>query len=40
MRNREDWRMIREMREKGCDLREIAKRVGCSERTVGAARWT
>ena len=29
--------MIREMREKGCYLREIAQRVGCSERTVRRA---
>jgi len=37
MLNREDWLMIREMREKGCYLREIAERVGCSERTVRRA---
>ena len=37
MLNREDWLMIREMREKGCYLREIAQRVGCSERTVRRA---
>ena len=29
--------MIREMREKGCYLREIAEEVGCSERTVRRA---
>ncbi|MBW7657391.1 helix-turn-helix domain-containing protein, partial [Hydrogenophilus thermoluteolus] len=37
MLNREDWLMIREMREKGCYLREIAEEVGCSERTVRRA---
>ena len=37
MLNREDWLMIREMREKGCYLEEIAERVGCSERTVRRA---
>ncbi len=37
MLNREDWLMIREMREKGCYLREIAERVGYSERTVRRA---
>ena len=37
MLNREDWLMIREMREKGCYLREIAERAGCSERTVRRA---
>ena len=37
MLNREDWLMIREMREKGCYLREIAERAGCSERTVRQA---
>ena len=37
MLNREDWLMIREMREKGCYLREIAERVSCSERTVRRA---
>ncbi len=37
MLNREDWLMIREMREKGCYLREIAEGVGCSERTVRRA---
>ena len=37
MLNREDWLMIREMREKGCYLREIAERVVCSERTVRRA---
>ncbi len=37
MLNREDWLMIQEMREKGCYLREIADRVGVSERTVRRA---
>jgi transposase len=37
MLNREDWIMIRKMREKGCYLREIAAEVGCSERTVRRA---
>ncbi len=37
MLNREDWIMIRKMRDKGCYLREIAAEVGCSERTVRRA---
>ena len=37
MLKREDWLMIREMRERGCYLRDIAERVGCSERTVRRA---
>ncbi|RMH36312.1 MAG: IS21 family transposase [Gammaproteobacteria bacterium] len=37
MLNREDWIMIRDMRKKGCYLREIALQVGCSERTVRRA---
>ena len=37
MLNREDWIMIHDMREKGCYLRDIAARVGCSERTVRRA---
>jgi len=37
MLNREDWIMIRQMRDKGCYLREIAAQVGCSERTVRRA---
>ncbi len=37
MLNREDWLMIGEMREKGGCLREIAERIGVSERTVGRA---
>jgi len=37
MLNREDWIMIREMREKGCCFRDIAKEVGVSERTVRRA---
>jgi len=37
MLNREDWIMIRKMRDKGCYLHEIAAKVGCSERTVRRA---
>jgi len=37
MLNREDWIMIHNMREKGCYLRDIAAKVGCSERTVRRA---
>ena len=37
MLNREDWIMIRKMRDKGCYLREIAAEAGCSERTVRRA---
>lgn len=37
MLNREDWLMIREMRDKGCYQREIAERLGISERTVRRA---
>ena len=37
MLNREDWITIHDMREKGCYLRDIAARVGCSERTVRRA---
>lgn len=32
MLNREDWIMIRKMRDKVCYLREIAASVGCSSR--------
>ncbi len=37
MLNREDWIMIRDLRKKGCYLREIAQAVGKSERTVRRA---
>jgi len=37
MLNREDWLMIRELREKGCYLEDIARKVGVSERTVRRA---
>ena len=37
MLNREDWLMIREMRAKGFYIRDIAARVGKSERTVRRA---
>ena len=37
MLNREDWYMIREMRSKGCYLKDIAAKVGVSERTVRRA---
>ncbi len=37
MLKREDWIMIRKMRDKGCYLREIAAEAGCSERTVRRA---
>lgn len=37
MINREDWIMIRHMREKGCYLRDIAAAVGVSEKTVSRA---
>ncbi len=37
MLNREDWYMIKEMRSKGCYLKDIAAKVGVSERTVRRA---
>ncbi len=37
MLNREDWLMIREMRAKGCYLKDIAREVGVSERTIRRA---
>ncbi len=37
MLNREDWLMIREMRAKGCYLKDIAQEMGVSERTIRRA---
>jgi len=37
MLNREDWIMIRDMRNKGCYQRDIAAAVGVSERTIRRA---
>ena len=37
MLNREDWYMIKQMRERGCYIRDIAAEVEVSEKTVSRA---
>ena len=34
MINREDWIMIKEMRSKGCHIKDIANQLGCCDKTV------
>ena len=37
MINREDWIMIKEMRGRGCHIKDIANKLGCSGKTVSRA---
>ena len=37
MINREDWIMIQDMRSSGCHIRDIARKLDCSDKTVSRA---